>query len=89
VRHQRPFWRRAGRVTAWVAGGLVAGYSIVRGIVEFFTVNYSDPASYHDSWGGPSLAGVLAVHSGPGLLALAAAGGFGWRRIRARRAQVP
>ncbi len=29
----------------------------------------SDPATYQGDWGGPSLAGVLAVHSGPGIVA--------------------
>ena len=36
-------------------------YLVGRGIAEFFTVNYSDPASYRLDWGGPSLAGVFAV----------------------------
>ncbi len=49
--------------------GLVAGlYLVVRAIVEFFAIDLSDPASYRDDWGGPSLAGVLLVHCGPGVV---------------------
>ena len=39
-------------------GGVLAVYLVGRGIAEFFTVNYSDPASYRLDWGGPSLAGA-------------------------------
>jgi len=31
--------------------GLLSVYLIGRGIAEFFTVNYSDPASYRGDWG--------------------------------------
>jgi hypothetical protein len=53
-------------------------------------IDINDPASYRDDWGGPSLLGVLAVHCGPGLLALIA---FGIvllrrRRVTARGAKV-
>jgi hypothetical protein len=47
-------------------------YLVARAISEPFVINMSDPATYRDDWGGPSLAGVLAVHCGPGLLAAAA-----------------
>src|SRR6187402_300307 len=30
-------------------------------IVEFVTIDYGDPSSYEDDWGGPTLIGVLAV----------------------------
>ncbi|MBO0776428.1 MAG: hypothetical protein J2P34_08940 [Actinobacteria bacterium] len=81
-----PTWRRRlPRVTGAAAGGLLAAYLVVRGIVEFFIVDYANPASYRESWGGPSLAGVLAVHSVPGLALLAAAGGYLLHRRRARR----
>jgi hypothetical protein len=53
--------------------GLLAAYLIVRGVLEFFTVNYSDPASYRDAWGGPAWPGVFAVHSGPAVVIVAAA----------------
>jgi hypothetical protein len=47
---------------------LISAYLVIRAIVEPFLLNWHDPASYRDSWGGPSYLGVLAVHSGPGLL---------------------
>jgi hypothetical protein len=62
--------------------GLLAAYLVVRAIVEFFVIHYSVPASYANDWGGPSLAGVLAVHSGPGLVIVAAAA---WWVLRRRR----
>jgi len=54
-----------------VAGaGVVLGvYLILRAVVELFVIDYGDPASYRDDWGGPSLAGVLAVHCLPGIIA--------------------
>lgn len=64
--------RSALRIFATVLGA----YLVVRGVVEFFTIDYGDPSSYRNDWGGPSLLGVLAVHSGPGLAILA---WFGYR----------
>ncbi|MEH1165108.1 hypothetical protein V6V47_06955 [Micromonospora sp. CPCC 205539] len=52
-------------------GLVLALYFIVRAVLELFIVDFSDPASYRNDWGGPSLAGVLAVHCGPGVLAAA------------------
>jgi hypothetical protein len=76
-----PRWRRvAPRAIALLVGGLIAVYVVGRGIAEFWTVNYSDPASYHNSWGGPSLAGVFAVHSGPGFAIVIATAVWLWRR---------
>lgn len=57
---------------------LFAAYLVGRAGVELVTVHYGDPASYRADWGGPSLAGVLAVHAGPGLAVLTYVG------IRAR-----
>jgi hypothetical protein len=45
-------------------------FLIARAVAELFTIDISDPSTYRNDWGGPSLAGVLAVHMGPGLLAL-------------------
>ena len=72
-------------------GGLLAVYLVVRGIVEFFVIDYARPETYHDSWGGPSLAGVLAVHSGPGLAILIFVGVYlyRWRRARRKAVSVP
>lgn len=81
--------RRIGLATAWVAGGLVAVYLVGRGIVEFFIIHYDNPASYHSSWGGPSLVGVFLVHSGPGFLVLVAAAVAVRRKIRSTRQASP
>src|SRR4029077_6737561 len=62
------------RAFGLVIGGVLAVYLVGRGIAEFFTINYSDPASYRLDWGGPSLAGVFAVHTGPAVLILAGTG---------------
>jgi hypothetical protein len=82
---------RRGRQLLWftavIVGGLLAVYLVVRGIVEFFVIDYSRPETYHDLWGGPSLAGVLAVHSGPGLAILIFASVYLYRR-RLRRKTV-
>ena len=61
----------AGMKKVLLGFGLVLGvYLIGRAIAEFFLIDFSDPASYRADWGGPSLAGVLAVHCGFGLVAL-------------------
>lgn len=77
---------RARRRTAWLwpllaVGAVLAVYLVGRGVAELILINYGDPASYAKDWGGPSLAGVLAVHSGPGLV-IVAAGTWWWLRGR-------
>lgn len=69
-----------------IPGAILGIYLIGRAIVEPFVINASDPSTYHNDWGGPNLAGVLAVHSGPGLLI--AAGAVWWLvcTVRRRRA---
>ena len=62
---------RIFRAFGLAIGGVLAVYLVGRGIAEFFTVSYNDPASYRLDWGGPSLAGVFAVHTGPAVLILA------------------
>ena len=72
-----------------LAVGFVLGvYLIGRAIVELFVIDYGDPASYRADWGGPSLAGVLAVHSGPGVIAAALMvyAFLRWRRSASRSA---
>ena len=54
-----------------VVGILFGAYLIVRAAIEPFVIDFGDPATYEKDWGGPGLAGVLAVHCGPGLVALA------------------
>jgi hypothetical protein len=60
---------RAWRGALTVFGVVLGLYLIGRAIVEPFILNLSDPASYRNDWGGPSLFGVLAVHCGPGIVA--------------------
>jgi hypothetical protein len=62
----------ARRVVAGL-GLIVAIYLVVRGIAEPFLIDVNDPDSYRSDWGGPSLIGVLAVHSGPALVIVTAA----------------
>jgi hypothetical protein len=54
-----------GIVVLWIIGI----YLIGRAIIEPFVIDVSDPSTYHLDWGGPHLAGVLAVHCGPGIVA--------------------
>ena len=72
--------------TLQAAGGVVALYTLVRGIAELFLIDYGDPASYREDWGGPSLPGVLAVHTGPGLAVVLWAS---WWLCRHRRHSRP
>jgi hypothetical protein len=61
---------------------LVLGcYLVGRALAEPFVVDVGSPHTYRHDWGGPSLAGVLAVHCGPGLLVL----GYAARRLASRR----
>lgn len=57
--------KKVGLGLVWVIGVFL----IVRAIAEPFLIDVSDPATYRSDWGGPSLAGVLAVHMLPGILA--------------------
>jgi len=60
------------RKVATIAGFVVGLYLVVRALAEPFVIDMTDPSTYRDDWGGPSLLGVLAVHCGPGLIAAAA-----------------
>ncbi|MDW5325435.1 hypothetical protein [Plantactinospora sp. KLBMP9567] len=66
------------------AVGILFGlYLIVRAVAEPFVIDMTDPASYRQDWGGPSLAGVLLVHCGPGLVSavlIGLAARSWWRR---------
>jgi hypothetical protein len=70
-----------GRKAAIALGVILGAFFIIRAVVEVLTIDYSDPSSYADDWGGSSLAGVLLVHCGLGLIA-AIAFAYGWRRLR-------
>jgi hypothetical protein len=72
-----------------IALGLIVGiFFIVRAVVELLTIDYSDATSYADDWGGPSLAGVLLVHCGLGLIEAIWIGAYVWRR-RSSRSSSP
>ena len=45
-------------------------YLVGRAAVEPFVIDTTDPSAYAGDWGGPSLAGVLAVHMLPGAVSL-------------------
>jgi hypothetical protein len=85
-----PRWRRR---LPWLlgraVGGLVGAYLVLRGAAEFFVIDYASPATYRSDWGGPSLAGVFAVHSGPGLAVLIAFAVWLARRHKATKAARP
>jgi hypothetical protein len=69
--------------------GFLALFLVGRGVAEFFIIHYNDPASYANSWGGPSLAGVFAVHSGPAVAIVAGSVVYLCRRLRrAHRASL-
>jgi hypothetical protein len=59
------------RKVAWGTGIGLGLFLLVRAIAEPVVIDFSDPATYRDDWGGPSLVGVLLVHCGPGLLVVA------------------
>jgi hypothetical protein len=55
------------RSIARIVGVVVGLYLVGRAIAEPFLIDMSDPATYRDDWGGPTLFGVLLVHCGLGL----------------------
>ncbi|MEU4695156.1 hypothetical protein [Actinoplanes sp. NPDC023714] len=67
-----------------ILGTIIALYFVVRAVAEPFLIDMSDPSTYQADWGGPSLAGVLLVHCGPGVVA-AILLGFAFRRWWGRR----
>ncbi|MES9536364.1 MULTISPECIES: hypothetical protein [unclassified Actinomadura] len=56
------------RKVATVLGLVVGLFFVARAVAEPFVIDMTDPATYREDWGGPSLAGVLLVHCGPGVL---------------------
>jgi hypothetical protein len=70
-----------------ILGHVLGVYLFLRALAEPFVVDMGDPAAYHLDWGGPHLAGVLAVHCGPGLLY--ALGMTWWAVTRLRRRRRP
>jgi len=76
------------RRVAIVAGLILGAFFIVRAVVELVMIDYSDPSSYANDWGGPSLAGVLLVHCSLGVIA-AIVFVVAWRRTHADRGDGP
>lgn len=64
---------------------IVGAYLVVRAAIDPFLRDFSDPSTYEDDWGGPSLVGVLIVHMGPGVVAAV----LMLRWFRRRRAAGP
>lgn len=71
---------------AMIVGMVVGLYLVGRAIAEPFVIDVTDPATYREDWGGPSLLGVLAVHCGPGIVAGAVMVWALLRRRSSRRA---
>jgi hypothetical protein len=80
------FRKKALRPIYLTLGGIIALYLVLRGIAEFWVINYSNPASYSNSWGGPNLLGVFAVHSGPGFIILTALAIWTYKRAKGSKA---
>jgi hypothetical protein len=70
-----------GTAFLWILGVFL----IARAAVEPFVIDLGDPATYRLDWGGPHLAGVLAVHMGPGIIAAALMTRAVVRRVSGRR----
>lgn len=77
--------KKVASVAGSVLGLIIGLYLVVRAVAEPFVIDSSDPATYRDDWGGPSLLGVLAVHCGPGLLAAGIIAALLTRRRALRR----
>jgi hypothetical protein len=73
------------RKVAWGIGIVLGLFFLVRAIAELVVIDFSDPATYRDDWGGPSLVGVLLVHCGPGLVVVSLGAVYLVRRSKRRR----
>lgn len=47
---------------------VVLAYFVLRGVAQLLLWVFRPELIGPDSWGGPSMAGVLVVHCGPGLV---------------------
>ncbi len=79
---------RAARTAGLAVLVLVCLYLVGRAVVEVAAVDPGDHASYHDSWGGPSYLGVLAVHCLPGVVGAAVLWWVARRGLRRRAARA-
>jgi hypothetical protein len=74
--------RRPLRLLGLVLLVVLGTFLVARAVVEVVAVDPGDPSTYRDDWGGPTYAGVLLVHAGPGLLVVALVEWLLWRRGR-------
>ena len=71
--------RRPLRLLGMVLLVVLGTFLVARAVVEVVAVDPGDPSTYRDDWGGPTYAGVLLVHAGPGLLVVALVAWLLWR----------
>lgn len=57
------------RAMASILGLIVGLFLVARAVAQPFVIDMTDPATYRNDWGGPSLLGVMLVHCGPGVIA--------------------
>jgi hypothetical protein len=74
--------RRPLRLLGMVLLVALDTFLVARAVVEVVAVDPGDPSTYRDDWGGPTYAGVLLVHAGPGLLVVSLVAWLLWRRGR-------
>jgi hypothetical protein len=74
--------RRPLRLLGMVLLVALGTFLVARAVVEVVAVDPGDPSTYRDDWGGPTYAGVLLVHAGPGVLVVALVAWLLWRRGR-------
>ena len=74
--------RRPLRLLGLVLLVALGTFLVARAVVEVVAVDPGNPSTYRDDWGGPTYAGVLLVHAGPGLLVVALVAWLLWRRGR-------
>jgi hypothetical protein len=74
--------RRPLRLLGLVLLVALGTFLVARAVVEVVAVDPGDPSTYRDDWGGPTYAGVLLVHAGPGVLVVALVAWLLWRRGR-------
>ena len=74
--------RRPLRLLGLVLLVALSTFLVARAVVEVVAVDPGNPSTYRDDWGGPTYAGVLLVHAGPGVLVVALVAWLLWRRGR-------
>jgi hypothetical protein len=74
--------RRPLRLLGLVLLVALGTFLVARAVVEVVAVDPGNPSTYRDDWGGPTYAGVLLVHAGPGVFVVALVAWLLWRRGR-------